>query len=221
MQVQFQLGESTAEASARNGYIAVCVLLMTGLLSSLWRRRSPMELFALTSLVVSLFYFSFVDRLMLPIYIIAFAASVDSFSAVLRLRLGQRMTTGLIGFCLIVWIGADLAPRAGWEQIQRTHEWYNTSMTKLSDVLPPDARLASMRGMHYGVHLGCPVFNLRFGVERARSVEAVEAVIDRHRIDTVMLSPAIPMDQAPIEYFRRRYGEPETMEEMLIWRVRE
>jgi hypothetical protein len=78
-----------------------------------------------------------------------------------------------------------------------------------------------MRGTHYSVFLGRPVFNLRFGIARGGSVEAAEAVIDRHRIDTVMLSPAIPMDGVPIAYFRRRYGEPEPVGEMLIWRVRD
>jgi hypothetical protein len=36
-----------------------------------------------------------------------------------------------------------------------------------------------------------------------------------------MLSPAIPMDRAPIAYFRHRYGKPESVGEMLIWRVRD
>jgi hypothetical protein len=220
MQVRFQPGESTDEPAARSSYVAVSLLLLLGLFSSLWRRRSPMELFALVSLVFSLFYFSFVDRLMLPVYIVAFVGSVDSLRALLRRRTNERMATTAIGACLLLLIAADFAPRGGWEQIRSEHARYAAAVSKVRDALPPGARIASMRGMHYSVHLGRPVFNLRFGIARARNVEGAEAVIDRHRIDTVMLSPAIPMDRAPIAYFRGRYGKPESVGEMLIWRVR-
>jgi hypothetical protein len=221
MQVRRQPGESADEPAARSGYVAVSLLLLVGLFSSLWRRRSPMELFALVSLVFSLFYFSFVDRLMLPVYVFAFVGSVDSLRALLRRRTNERTTTAAIGVCLLLLIVADFAPRAGWEQIRSEHAWYAAAMSKVRDALPPDARIASMRGMHYSVHLGRPVFNLRFGIARARGVEGAEAVIDRHRIDTVMLSPTIPTDRAPIAYFRHRYGTPESVGEMLIWRVRD
>ena len=221
MQVRFQPGESTDEPAARSSYVAVSLLLLMGLFSSLWRRRSPMELFALVSLVFSLFYFSFIDRLMLPVYVVAFVGSVDSLRTLLRRKTNERMATAAMGVCLLLLIVADFAPRAGWEQIRSEHAWYAAAMSKVRDALPPGARIASMRGMHYSVHLGRPVFNLHFGIARARSVEAAEAVIDRHRIDTVMLSPAIPMDRAPIAYFRHRYGKPESVGEMLIWRVRD
>jgi hypothetical protein len=180
-----------------------------------------MELFAVVSLVFSLFYFSFIDRLMLPVYVIAFVGGVDSLRTLLRRRTNERMATAALGVCLLLLIVADFAPRAGWEQIRSEHTWYAAAMSKVRGTLPPDARIASMRGMHYSVHLGRPVFNLRFGIARARNVEAAEAVIDRHRIDTVMLSPAVPMDRAPIAYFRHRYGKPESVGEMLIWRVRD
>jgi hypothetical protein len=221
MQVRFQPGESTDEPAARNSYVAVSLLLLMGLFSSLWLRRSPMELFALVSLVVSLFYFSFIDRLMLPVYIVAFVGSIDSLRTLLLRKTNERMATAAMGVCLLLLIVADFSPRAGWEQIRSEHAWHAAAMSKVRDALPSGARIASMRGMHYSVHLGRPVFNLHFGIARARSVEAAEAVIDRHRIDTVMLSPAIQMDRAPIAYFRHRYGKPESVGEMLIWRVRD
>jgi hypothetical protein len=158
---------------------------------------------------------------MLPVYVFAFVGSVDSLRALLRRRTNERTATTAIGVCLLLLIVADFAPRVGWEQIQSEHDWYAAAMSKVRDTLPPGARVASMRGTHHSVHLGRPVFNLRFGITRARSVEAVEAVIDRYRIDTVMLSPAIPMDREPIAYFRRRYGKPESVGEMLIWRVQD
>jgi hypothetical protein len=221
MQVRVQPGVSTDEPAARSSYVAVSLLLLLGLVSSLWRRRSPMELFALVSLVVSLFYFSFVDRLMLPVYVFAFVGSIDSLRALLRRRTNERVATTAIGVCLLLLIVADFAPRAGWEKIRSEHAWYAAAMSKVRDALPPGARIASMRGTHYSVHLGRPVFNLRFGIARGSSVEGAEAVIDRYRIDTVMLSSAIPMDEAPIAYFQRRYGKPESVGEMLIWHVRD
>jgi len=221
MQVRVQQGDSTDESAARSSYVGVSLLLLMGLFSSLWRRRSPMELFALGSLVVSLFYFSFVDRLMLPVYVFAFVASIDSLRALLRRRTSERMATTAIGACLLLLIVVDFAPRAGWEQIRSEHAWHAAAMSKARDALPPDARIASMRGMHHSVHLGRPVFNLRFGIARGHGAEGAEAVIDRYRIDTVMLSPAIQMDRAPIAYFRHRYGKPESVGEMLIWRVRD
>jgi hypothetical protein len=221
MQVRFQPGELADEPAARSSYVAVSLLLLIGLFSSLWRRRSPMELFALVSLVFSLFYFSFIDRLMLPVYVVAFVGCVDSLRTLLRRKTNERMATAAMGVCLLLLIVADFSPRAGWEQIRSEHAWYAAAMSKVRDALPSGARIASMRGMHYSVHLGRPVFNLHFGIARARSVEAAEAVIDRHDIDTVMLSPAVPMDGAPIAYFRHRYGKPESVGEMLIWRVRD
>ena len=92
------------------------MLLLVGLFSSLWRRRSPMELFALVSLVFSLFYFTFVDRLMLPVYVFAFVASVDSLRALLRRKLNERAATVATGACLLLLIVVDFAPRAGWER---------------------------------------------------------------------------------------------------------
>jgi len=221
MQFRFQPGESTDEPAAHSSFVAVSLLLLTGLFSSLWRRRSAMELFALASCVVSLFYFSFVDRLMLPVYVFGFVGSVDSLRALLRRRTNERMATAAIAVGLLLVIATDFAPRAGWEQIRSEHAWYAAAMSKVRAALPPDARIASMRGAHYSVHLGRPVFNLRFGIARAGSTGGAEAVIDRHRIDTVMLSPAIPLDRAAIAYFRRRYGKPVSVGEMLIWRVRD
>ena len=221
MQVRVGPGESTAEPAARTGNVVVASLLLVGLFSSLWRRRSPMELFALVSLAFSLFYFSFIDRLMLPVYVFAFVGSIDSLRALLRRKMNERVATVATGACLLLLIVVDFAPRAGWEQIRSEHEWYAEAMSKVRDALPPDARIASVRGMHHSVHLGRPVFNLRFGIVRAHSVEGAEAVIDHHHIDTVMLSPAIPTDRAAIAYFRSRYGKPEPVGEMLIWRVRD
>ena len=49
--------------------------------------------------------------------------------------------------------------------------------------------------------------------------DAADGVIERNRIDTIVLSNRTPLDRQFGEYFRRRYGEPERTGPALIFRV--
>ena len=63
-----------------------------------------------------------------------------------------------------------------------------------------------------------PVYAFEFAVQRS-GPEAIEAVIDKYGIDTVVLSPIRRKDRELIPYFDKRYAAP-TDSIARVYRVR-
>jgi hypothetical protein len=81
--------------------------------------------------------------------------------------------------------------------------------------------VASAHGFFYSVYLKRPVYSLSLAARRAGHVDAVEQVIDRYGIDTVVLSPVIPVEKRLLGYIDARYDAIDRAGTSLIFPVRE
>jgi hypothetical protein len=79
--------------------------------------------------------------------------------------------------------------------------------------------VAAPQGWHYGVYLDRPVYTLVLGWARG-NVRGVEEIVDRHRIERVLLSPRTDASLTLGKYLLERYGVEETVGEVAIVRVR-
>jgi len=213
-------GSSPPDRGARYVRDLVAVGMLVCLLLVLVRRRAPAEAFASAVLLVVAVYFIFTDRLVLPVFVFALAASVEVLRG-LTLRLaGARAATLVPALALLLLIAVDFAPRHEWKTIESRHQEFTATASAIEPVIEADSRLGAGQGFHYGVYLDRPVYSLMHAVRRARTPEAAEAVIDRYGLDTVVLSPLVPADRPFFAYFTARYGPGTTAGSARVWRVR-
>jgi hypothetical protein len=216
------LGSRMQDAEPRLSSVALGALALAALLSVLYRRREPAELFALAVVPVLLLYFGFRERLVLPLYLIALPASADALAALLARAAGARVARVLVALALVLLALLDLDPRTDRERAERTDRLYRSTCAAFAEHLAPDAVLAAPVGWHYAVYLDRPVYSLFFAVRRADDMQAAESVIDRYGVNTVVLSARVPADQAMLPYFEARYaGRVERSGESYVFRVRE
>jgi hypothetical protein len=218
------LGSRMGErATGWQPFVVAGALLACGAVA-LARRPSTAELFAFLNVAVILVYFGFASRLVLPVYAIFLVSATELLATGLLqgiLRVRWRTAIAATALAVLAWIAVDWAPRQGWEDVAREHRVYEDITRRFEEHLAPTDTLASMRGWHYSVYLERPVFSLEFTVERAGRAAAAESLIDRYGIDTVLLSPANPVDRPLIEYFESRYGSEEPDVLARVYRVRE
>lgn len=205
---------------AAAGRVVVALLMAACLLTVLVRRRTPAEWFAAGVLCVVAFYFIFTERLILPVFVLALAATVEVCRDLVRRFAGVHAATIIPAVALLLLIAVDFKPRHDWEGIEARHREFTELAPAVERVLAPDARLAAGQGFHYGVYLERPVYNLMHAVRRAGRVDAVEGIIDKYEINTVVLSPLVPPDRMFAEYFTDRYGAGTPAGPALVWRVR-
>jgi hypothetical protein len=79
---------------------------------------------------------------------------------------------------------------------------------------------AVVGAFHYSVFLERPVYSVLVVLRRANRPEAADALIEKHGIDTFVLSRRRPSDMLYAEYLHRRFGEPEQVGQALIFRIR-
>lgn len=201
--------------------VTAVALLLSGL-AMLWLRRSPSEFFVCLNLVVIAFYFGFASRLILPVYALLLLSAIEALGVVFKSAarlISERTASGGVVAAVLVWIAIDWAPRQDWEGIANKHRVYEDITNRFQEHLAPENVLASYRGWHYSVYLHRPVFSLEFVVERAKRLDAAEAFIDKHEIDTVLL--AASKDARPyVEYFESRYGAEAPDPLARVYRVR-
>jgi hypothetical protein len=211
------LGSRLESAEPSVPHIALALLFVLGLAVACVRRREPAELYALGSLVLIAVYFGFARRLLLPVFALALPATVELLrdgTAVLLRRVRRdvtgtgaaRVPSGIAGVALALLLIVDLPPRRGWETIEARHRAFGALCSELATELPPDARPASALGWYYSVYMERPVWSVAFALRRDGRPEALEALLDRHAIDTLLLCPAIPEDRLLLPYVQQRYG---------------
>jgi hypothetical protein len=175
------------EASAWTPWVAR--ILVAALLVAAWRRRATEELFALGTLLLVTFYFGYAWRLMMPIYALALAALVEILRDGLARLAGARSGTALAAFLCLTLLVLDWHPRAHWDEIEELHRSYATLASQVRERLPADARVGAYRAWHHAVYLERPVFGFERACERAGSPAASLEVIERYRLDHVLLTP--------------------------------
>ncbi len=203
------------------GALAVAALLLLGLSYGLVRSRGPAELFALGNLAVVLVYFDFRARLLLPLFAIAVASTAwmlrDLACRLAPARFAESAFVVVALACAVV----DFAPRQDWEGI----EWQHRSLVARADAVrlaaPPEARLATALGFHDTLFLERPVYSLALAVRRTGSPEAIEAVIDRYGVDTLILSASDTAESSLLGFVRSRYPDGvEIAADLFLIRVR-
>jgi hypothetical protein len=197
---QLALGDEWTRARERGPDVWTWALaLLAGALYGLVKRREPSDLFAWAVLAVVLLYFGFDDRLLMPVYALAFPAALELVRDVgVRLAGQRRGTLAACSACLAV-LALDVAPRADWERIERQHRAFEAIAAGIEQGLEPDARIGAPVSWHYSVYLDRPVWSLQWaGVRAMREggdvAEAVGQVIERYGLNTVVLSPLVPVD---------------------------
>lgn len=209
---------STSQGSALE--IAIGGAALVALVVSLFRRRGSAEFMALGISVVLAVYFGFQGRLVLPVWLIALPALVDLvvwvIARVANVRAARATAFVLVG--ALVWV--DWAPSRGSQDVEAIHMAYVRGCDGIRQRLAPDARVAAPIGWHYSVYLDRPVYSLYFAVKRAGDVSAAERVIDEYGINTVVLWPAVPADQAMLPYFQGHYGGESAPGGGTVFRVR-
>jgi hypothetical protein len=202
-------------------HAGVTALLLAGLFHVWVKRREAAETFALFSLCVLSVYFGFLDRLVLPVYALSLAATVELLHSVGKRALGHSAATLTVASALCLLIVNDWNPRRNWPEIESTHRMMSENSRDLEQTLDPEACVASAQGFFYSVYLKRPVYSLSLAARRAGHVDAVEQVIDRYGIDTVVLSPAIPVEQRLLGYIDARYDAVARAGTSLVFPVRE
>jgi hypothetical protein len=213
-------GDPPPSPAVAFGRTAFALLLTAGLCIALARRRSAADWFALATLGVVTIYFVFTDRLILPFFVFALAATVGGLRDLAGRFGGPRAATWVPAGALLLLIAIDMQPQKDWKAIEARHRELAALASSIESVLAPDARLAAGQGFHYGVYLDRPVYSLVHAVRRAHRRDAAEQIIDRYGLNTVVLSPLIEPDRRLAPYFIRRYGLGEPAGEARVWRVR-
>lgn len=200
------------------GVLVGCTLVL------LFRRREAAEFFALLSLAVIAFYFGFAQRLVMPVYALVLLATVelvrDAANFVSSRLLARKLGTGVACAGLLAWTAIDFGPRRDWPGIEAEHLLIEEISARFKKRLSPADVPASVRGWHYAVFLDRPVYSLEFAAGRAGRMDATEDLIDKYRIDTVLLSPRVIVDLPYLEYFEARYGDEVADPFARVYRVR-
>jgi len=184
------------------------------------RWRDPACLFAIGLLLFLLTYFGFQDRLLLPVYVIAFPAAVGLLCEAATRLAGLRAGRLLMGAVLAGLLVHDFSPREGWKQIESLHYRMTSIASAIDAEVEPDAHLAAVTGFNLTMLMDRPVHSLHRAVWRARSGEAIEPIIDKYRLDTVVLESQ-SFERPLIErHLRENYGEPRIAGNALVWTVR-
>ena len=200
---------------------AVAGLVLIGSsLVVLVRRRETAEIFVAAALPLALFYYGFGSRLLLPVYVLALPATVEIFRELLRRAAGARAAAFLVPAALIGLIALDFRPRVGWEEIEGRHEAFAARAAAISAQIEPDTRLGSLVGFQYGVYLQRPVYSLKQTLQRAGRIDAADAVIDKYRLDAIVLTPTDSAERAFVPYFERHYGPGAGVGDARLWHVR-
>lgn len=204
--------------AASGGFAA---LLTLSWLYLLFKRRGSAEFSVFFSLTLLLPYFAFRDRLLLPIYVLAFAASVEALRDLLQRLGGKTVATVGVAALLLGLIALDFAPREHWDTIRKYHRAYAAVAAAVAPALNPDDRIAAGLGQHYAVHLGRPVYSFVMAIRRDHNrLRAADAIVEKYGIDTILLSPLVPFEtEALLPHFERRYGPAQRLGPAYLIRV--
>lgn len=219
-QIAAVLGSQLRESEWSRGRAVVALALIGCLAIVALRRREPAELFALSALALLSVYFSFVPRLVLPVYALALPAAAELLRDALVRVLAPRAAAVVAPVALGLVLAANAEPRRDWPAIEARHRELQARSAVLAEAVGPDAPLASAHGPHYAVLLGRPVYSLRFAAARQGVAAGVENVLARYEVDAVALAPEEKWDGRLRAYLEEAHGPAEDLGPMLLFRVR-
>ncbi len=206
---------------AGSGITQIAGFFLLALLVIFIKRRESAELFCLGSLLVILVYFGFATRLLLPIYALALPAAAEMLCDLIGL---VRKSAGkpLAAVGLLALSAADFHPHFGWQEVEQGHTRLERAKRRIQAWSEPDAVFASGRAWHLGVLLEQPVYALEFTWLRDPRPRAIEALIDRYGINTVVLTNWEARDRMlQNQYIDRKYQKTKQSDAYVsVYRVR-
>ncbi len=220
-QISAGLASRLADSQPTPQRILVAILIFGIYFYWLIANPSTLGLFVLLSLGVTGSYFAYQDRLLLPIFVLLVPSLTEALHRLIRRRVGARWATGLVAGLLVAIAINDFSPRNRWGEIEALHQRMATITQTLERELPPDARLATVRGFHYAMLMDRPVYSLRWAHRLGPGSQGIEAVIDRHRINTLLLDPEVRLDRDSEAELVERYGEGRRIAGVRVIRVRD
>ena len=210
------------EGRGADGPSWILGLWMAGCVAVLLVRhaRSSEILFCLVG-VVLVTYFGFRVRLGLPMYVIGLAAWAEVQLALAARFFGHGRARGTITAALLALTALDFQPRKDWGVREQEFARQTAQARAFAERLAPDARLGARVGWHYALLLDRPVWSLRFAIDRSpkRNVAAMEDVIDRYDLNTLLVGPD-KIESFYLPYLMSRYGQGERAGEGWVFRVR-
>ncbi len=212
------LGGRLHAAGSGVGGTAIALVLLGSTVFVLVRRRESAELFALANVAVLSVTLHFLPRHVLPVFLVALVNAVEVVQIAGR-RFHPRVGSAAAALVLVALLAWDFDLRPRWGDVEESHRFYADLAADVGSRIEDDAKLGSPYGFVYAVYLDRPVYNLGFAVERSGVVNTVEALIDNHGLNTVVLSPAVPRDRPFVEYFAVKYGA-EPVDGVCVARVR-
>jgi hypothetical protein len=208
--------EPTAEPFAGHAAATVALLVLAGV-TGLRSRRSA-EIFCAIALATVAVYFGFRERLVLPIFALALPAAALSVRDGIAIRVGAGRATAATCGLLLLLLAIDTRPRADWSRIETDHRASVSHYRALDEAMGPDARPVVMSDRsRVSVYLARPVPTLDIGVRRARSLDAIEELVDKYDANTVVVTRGVgPASR----YLEAKYGPGRTVGRSAFWRVR-
>lgn len=201
-------------------HIVGTAALLLGLLYVVVKRRDSAEIFALAALGMICLYFAFQNRLALPVYVICLGATVELCRDGLRRVASPRVATGVVGLGVLVLLLANLDPGSRWDKIRDRHRTLVSDSAAIKSQIDSDSCLASSAGFHHALYLGRPIYSLQMAVRRAGKIQAVEDVIDKYGVNTLVLFEDKKMEREILSYARNRYAPGEAVGTGYLFRVR-
>jgi 4-amino-4-deoxy-L-arabinose transferase-like glycosyltransferase len=218
-QVLSTLGSRMQSSAGDRTDMMLGLLACVAVLVVLLRRRATAEFLFAIVLGVELVYFDFQPRLVLTLFALSIPCVVEVAMTLLARVVGRGTALAATLAALCIWIAADFRPRMGWKSLEAEHAHAEALARDLGVHLPSEARVAAPLGWHHSIYLGRPVWSLYFAVRRTKSIEAIEQIIDKYRIDHVVMSVDPPDDPVMLAWFRARYRE-ESAGSGAVFRVR-
>jgi len=184
------------------------------------RARASEILFVLVGLVL-LTYFGFRIRLGLPLFVIGLAAWAETSADLAARFLGRTRARAVVAAVLLALAALDFQPQNERDLRAREFASEEAQARAFAAHLGADSRAAERVSWHYALLHGRPVWSLRFAIDRdpERNVAAIEGVIDRYGLDTVLVGPA-KIESFYLPYLQARYGPGARAGEGWVFRVR-
>lgn len=205
-------------ASPRHAALGAALLVLA--LIALVRRRGAADFVLVGLLCPYLMSPSVWLRYLLPVFLLAVPAALDTL-AWLGSKLAPRAAvTAVLAALVCVLAALDFEPRKGWVEIEQDHARHVAGCAAIGAALPPDAVLAAPVGWHLSVYLQRPVFNLAPATVREKRLDALERVVDRHQVNTVIAADFAGVERGFEQYLVRHYGPGLVAGEARIYRVR-
>ena len=184
------------------------------------RKRESAELFGCGAILLVVPYFSFQDRLLLPVLIVAWTSTAQLLE-----ELGRRWHASRGGFVPLLpacaMLAIDFHPRANWEEVRIAHETCARWAERVKPLLPEGERVAvPMEGWRWTIWLQRPVWTLFFGWNRGPGPRGAEDVLARHSIDLVLVTPFTASDAAMRPWLLSRYVVLHDEPDLALVRVR-